>query len=50
MKLSKALIELLPIFEAYSLNPSRLKDFKQAIEIDKVLSNKVSCLIVTAGI
>ncbi len=50
MKLSKALKELLPIFEAYNLNPSRLKDFKQAIEIDKALNNNVSCLIVIAGI
>ena len=50
MKLSKAIQELTPIFEAYNLNPKNLKEFKQAIEIDKVLSNKVSFLLLIAGV
>jgi len=50
MKLNEKIKQLKPIFKAYNLKPSRLKDFKKAQEIERTINSKVSNLISISGI
>ena len=50
MTLKEGVKKLKPIFKAYNLKPSRLKDFKKAQEIDRAINSKASNIIDIAGI